>query len=87
MADPDFYAPDAAEVAAMSDRMNVERRSMERRLRTLEDEFLLMREQMTVHFKACEKRGVRLERLAWATGTAVISVFGLLLKAYFHIGM
>lgn len=38
------------------------------------------------HMMLCNKRSARLEKLAWATGTIVVSILGLLLKAYFHYG-
>jgi hypothetical protein len=60
---------------------------IEQRLRKLEDGYLLMGHQLEGHLSACDKRGARLEKLAWATGAVVIiSVLGLLLRAYFHFG-
>lgn len=59
---------------------------LERRLRALEDGYLVMGHDLKGHLRSCEKRGARLERLAWAIGAVVLSVLGLLLKAYFHFG-
>ena len=57
----------------------------ERRLRALEDGYLVMGRDLKVHLLACERRGTRLERLAWAIGTLVVGILGVLLKAHFNL--
>ena len=59
---------------------------IERRLRALEDGYLIMGRDLKGHLAACEKRGARMERLAWATGSVVFATLCLLVKAYFHFG-
>lgn len=65
----------------------------ERRLRALEDGYLTMEKDLLVmgrdmqgHLLACERRGARLERLAWGIATIVFVVLGMLIKAHFHLG-
>jgi hypothetical protein len=41
---------------------------------------------LTQHMAYCEKRGARLERVAWWGLGIMVAVLGVLLKAQFHIG-
>lgn len=45
----------------------------------------LLERTLNTHMISCERRGLRLERLAWLAVTIMLSVLGLLLKAYLHL--
>ena len=49
---------------------------LDARVRKLEDWSARTEERVVAHLKACEQRGARLERLAWAIGFFVMSTLG-----------
>jgi len=59
---------------------------LEARVRKLEDWAARTEERVIMHLRACEQRGARLERLAWAIGAIVVSILGVLLSPILKLG-
>jgi len=58
-------------------------RGLDERVRLLEIGHIEMMTTIRLHVASCDRRGARMERLAWSIGGLVIAILGVLLKPHF----